>query len=830
MKLRFYLACFGLVVVFLLVATASIASVGLYMWVTRDLPDFKKLTDYEPNLVTTVYARDGQVLGYLYKEKRFLVQLQDVPAHVVQAFLAMEDHTFYEHKGVDFPAILRAALANYEAGTIVQGASTINQQIIKQLLLTSQKKYERKLKEAVLAFRLDSRLTKDEILTIYLNQVFFGAGSYGVEAAAQTFFGKHVGELTLAEGALLAGMPKAPSLYNPYTNPDKAHSRKLVALARLHELGWITTAQYEEARRQPLVFRPMPDPSWGLGAYYLEEVRRQLIEAFSQENVLKKGIPLDRYGEDAVYEKGLHVYTAVDLQHQAAAEMALRFGLEEYTRRHGWSGPLAQLNPEQWKDFLAREPTPGDLEPGKWLQALVVGLKNGGAELRMGSRKGFIPAAGLAWARWKKGGLRPGDVVWVSVEGPDVYMVDLDKAPADQAAAVRKLEDLRQALAREQVLLCALREKPLAQGAIISMEPPTGDVVAVVGGYDFNDSWFNRATQARRQPGSAFKPIVFSAALEHGLTPNSIVLDSPITIGTWSPKNYGGGFLGPMPMRVALAKSRNLVTVRMAAQMGIRKVIAHARKLGLEGEFPPYLPISLGAQVFTPLNLAQAYSAFARDGSYVKPRFIHSVRKAWGEEVLRIRPEAVRAISPENAYAMATMLQGVVQAGTGTRARVLNRPVAGKTGTTNNEIDTWFMGFSPYLLTGVYVGFDELTPMGKGETGGRTALPIWVAYRLKVEENYPVQDFRSPQLQDQTPTLRMAATPVTDDLIHNDFIAFPQVERPILAQEREPAYGISMSEPGPSAASAASTSASGSAAKSKPVGATTSEELLKSMF
>ncbi|GAB7079319.1 penicillin-binding protein 1A [Megalodesulfovibrio paquesii] len=828
LKLRYYLATFGLLVVFLAVASAVLASCGLYMWVTRDLPDFNKLTDYEPNLVTTIYARDGQILGYLYREKRFLIKLEDVPPHVVQAFLAMEDHTFYEHKGVDFTAILRAALANYEAGAIVQGASTINQQIIKQILLTSQKKYERKLKEAILAFRLDSRLTKDEILTIYLNQVFFGAGAYGVEAAAQTFFGKHVGELTLAEGCVLAGMPKAPSMYNPYTNPEKAHSRKGVALARLLELGWISPAQYENARRQELVFKPMPEPSWGLGAYYLEEVRRQLIEEFSEENVRKKGMPLDCFGEDAVYQKGLHVHTAVDLQHQAAAEMALRFGLEEYSKRHGWSGPVEQRKPEQWKAFLAREPAPEDLEPGKWIQALVVGLRSGGYDLRMGSQKGFLPAQQTAWARWAKGSVRPGDVVWVSVESPDVSMDALDKALPEQAAARRKLEDLCQALAKENTLLCRLRDKPLVQGALISMEPPTGDVVAVVGGYDFNESWFNRATQARRQPGSAFKPIVFSAALEHGYNPSSIVLDSPITIGTWSPKNYGGGSMGPMPLRTALAKSRNLVTVRIAADMGIRTVIAHARKLGLEGEFPPYLPIALGAQVFTPINLAQAYSAFARDGSYVKPRFIHSVRKAWGEEILRIKPQYQQAISPEHAYLMASMLQGVVQAGTGTRARVLGRPVAGKTGTTNNEIDTWFMGFSPYLLTGVYVGFDELTPMGAGETGGRTALPIWAAYRLKVEDMYPVQDFRSPDVRpgEQPVPLRVAGNFGGEDLIYNDFMAFPGMEeKPALTQRAvEPALDTA------TGAFMEPASTSRKPPRSAPPAATTREELLKSMF
>lgn len=845
MRLRYYLASFGLLVVFLFVGVTAAAGFGLYIWITKDLPNFTKITDYEPNLVTTVYARDGQVLGYVYREKRFLVQLDAVPRHVVQAFLAMEDHTFYEHKGVDFTAVVRAALANYEAGAIVQGASTINQQVIKQLLLSSEKKYERKLKEAVLAFRMDSRLTKDEILTIYLNHVFFGAGSYGVESAAQTFFGKHVGELTIAEGALLAGMPKAPSTYNPYRNPEKAHLRKRLALIRMRDLQWITEEQYKEALQEQLVFKPMPDPSWGLGAYYLEEVRRRLIEAFSEENVLKKGIPLDRFGEDAVYEKGLQVYSAVDLEHQAAAEMAMRYGLEEYTKRWGWNGPVARLEKDEWPSFLANEPSPEELEPGKWIQALIVSVNSRGAELRMGSQKGYVPRASMSIAKGKHGPARKGDVVWVSIEGPGMYMVALDKHPSEHAKQVEKFETLRRELAEDNILLCNLRDKPRPQGALVSMEPPTGEVVAVVGGYDFNDSWFNRATQARRQPGSAFKPVVFSCALEHGFQPNSIVLDSPISFRGWSPKNYGGGASGPMPLRTALARSKNLVTVRIAAKMGIRTVIAHARKLGLEGEYPPYLPISLGAQVVTPLNLSKAYSAFARDGTTVEPRFILSVKKAWGQEIMRTKAKGVRAISPENAHNMARMLQGVVQSGTGRRALVLERPVAGKTGTTNNEIDTWFMGFSPYLLTGVYVGFDELTPMGRGEAGGRTSLPIWAAYRLRVEDNYPLQDFVEPNAApEDEPKLVVAEKSYGfDDLLLHDFVPFDQSEDSAAGMVRMPSTSTASVDvrprQEPSAATTVTTYAPvtitnrpppAPSRRPAPPAASTRDELLKSIF
>jgi len=786
----FYFINIVLAVVFSLTMAAGIGGLGLYVYATRDLPSITKIKDYNPSLVTTVYANDGQVLGYLYREKRFLVQLDEVPRHLSLAFLAAEDSSFYKHEGLDITAIARAFFMNLKSGEIVQGGSTITQQIIKQLLLSTEKKYERKLKEAILAYQLENFLTKDEILTIYLNQVFFGAGAYGVEAAARTYFGKHVEDITLAEAAVLAGLPKAPTTYNPFHQTESARNRQRYVLGQMLEQGWITDAQYQEALEQPLVFKTMPEPTWGVGAYYLEEVRRWLIDYMDEENMRRQGIRLNRYGEDAVYESGLHVYTAVDLKHQAAAEKAMRNGLLASTKRRGWRGADFSLAPSEFRDFLeSTAPKSDTLRKETWVQALVLDVQNDGAVAMVGGREAFITKDSMSWTHRgsPKSILSPGDVVWTSVLQDPLRLKDAKDRPA--------------------ALQLALEQWPKVQGALSSIDPRTGKVVALVGGFDFAASQFNRATQARRQPGSAFKPIVYSTALDNGYSPQSIVWDSPVSYGNWSPKNYGNKYAGPISLETALVKSKNVVTVRIAAQLGIKRVIQRARDLGLEGEFPPFLPISLGAEALKPINLCQAYTAFARDGSYVKPRFITSIKKAWGEEIFRSQPESVQAISPVTAFQMARILQQVVQRGTGVRARVLRRPVAGKTGTTNDEIDAWFIGFSPYLLTGVYVGFDQLTPMGHYEAGSHAALPIWLDYRLQVEPDYPLEDFLPP------PELKVAGkSRYWDGEVNSDSV-HPQLDAAASAD-----------------ADASSAASSGGSSPKRAVATSTSDELLKMLY
>ncbi len=698
-----------------------------------------RIWDYRPPLVTTVYAKDGSVLGYLYREMRFLEPLSKMSPFVLKAFLAAEDSSFYEHEGIDLTAIFRAMTKNITAGDIVQGGSTITQQVVKRLLLTSEKSFARKIKEAILAYRLEQQMGKDEILAIYLNEIFLGAGAYGVEAAARTYFGKHADELDLAESAVLAGLPKAPSRYNPFRFPDEAKNRQRYVLGRMLELNWITQQEYDQAIDEPLEYKTMPDPSWTIGAYYLEEVRRWLIENLPKMNLPGRNGNDAPSGEDLLYESGLQVYTTIDLEHQAAAEQALRKGLEDSSKRRGWRGPVRTLQASQITPFLlAQDEQYKDIKNGQWVKALVSEVDKKGAKVLVGKRAGYIDVKTMSWCRTpnpevsSQGArkitnatdvLHPGDVVWASLIAPPRQGTPLE---------------------------LSLEQRPKVEGALVSLDPVNGDVMALVGGYDFKRSQFNRATQAIRQPGSAFKPIVYSTAMDMGFSPASVVNDEavsyydPSTNKTWSPKNYSGDYAGPMLLATALAKSKNLVTVRVADMIGIENVIKRAHTLGLVGDFQPFLPICLGAIGVTPLNLCQAYTAFARDGSYIIPRLVLSIKDNSGKEIYKSTPKSVEAISPQNAFIMASMLKEVVRRGTGAKARKLNRPVAGKTGTTNDEQDAWFIGFTPYLLTGVYVGFDQVAPMGRKETGSTAALPIWLDYRLAVEQNYPAQDFKVP--------------------------------------------------------------------------------------
>ncbi|THB69610.1 MAG: PBP1A family penicillin-binding protein, partial [Desulfovibrio sp.] len=674
-----------------------------------DMPQFAGIWNYNPSLVSTVYARDGQVLGHLFREQRYPIELEDISPLLVKAFLAAEDASFYEHEGIDLTAIFRAFTRNIEAGEVVQGGSTITQQVVKRLLLTAQRSYARKIKEAILASRLEEILTKDEILAIYLNEIFLGANSYGVEAAARNYFATTSDQLSLAQCALIAGLPKAPTSYNPYVNPEAAKERQVYVLGRMLELEWITQEEHDAALAEPLAFHHMEDPSWQLGAYYLEEVRRWLIENLTEENLSAQGVTLDSYGEDAIYELGLQVHTAVDLTHQAAAEHAMREGLEASTQRRGWQGPVRQLTPDQYPTFAAEQElllSSTGYNMDEWIQVLVTEVNQDAAHVRVGNATGVIPVATMAWCRRPdpnvppenvaeitdaRNVLQPGNVVWAS----------LTEEPVPDTP-----------------LALALEQKPVIQGALVSIEPATGDVVALVGGYDFEESQFNRATQAQRQPGSGFKPFVYSAAFDNGYTAGSVVLDEPksymdpVTMQIWEPKNYSGENYVPTLIRTALVKSRNIVTVQVAESIGIQTVIDRAESMGLTAEFEPFLSMSLGAAAVSPISLCTGYTAFARGGTWIEPRLVVTVTDAQGNVILHNDPAWHEAISPTNAFIVTRLLQEVVQSGTGYRARVLERGVAGKTGTTNDEQDAWFIGYTPYLLTGVYVGFDQIEPMG----------------------------------------------------------------------------------------------------------------------
>ncbi len=759
-KLLFWL--FILLLFGILVAGASAAT--LLYWASRDLPNISRIADYNPPQATTVLARDGQTLGTFYHEKRYVISLKEMSRFLPMAFLAAEDDAFYRHHGVDPMAILRAAINNLRKGHTGEGGSTITQQLIKQLLLTSERSYTRKMKEAILAYRIEKDLSKNEILTIYLNQIYLGEHSYGVEAAARTYFGKHASDITLAESAVIAGLPKAPSKYNPFRSPKAAKDRQMYVLGRLRDLQWITEAEYQQAANEPLVYWSMPDGMSGAAQWYLEEVRRLLLEFFTESNLKALGVDTQKSGEDYVYEAGLTVHAAVVPAQQDAAGYALRRGLEELDKRQGWRGAMEKLNPAQIQEFQKNTRfAPNDLAGNRWVRALVSFVDQKEARVFLGDGyQGIIAVNNMSWARKSnpkiaagnapsvkdaRQVLAAGDLIWVSA-APIARDVEKANAKKGKEKNFDPYDPAKTAKGKPIALL--LQQEPLVQGALASLEPANGDVVALVGGYSFGESHFNRATQARRQPGSSFKPIVYSTALDFGFTPSSIVLDAPFvyvnpyTNEVWRPSNYEHNFKGELPLWQALALSRNTCTVRVAQTVGIANVVRRAKDMGLEPNFPQELAVSLGAVAVSPLNLTQAYAAFANNGLGVRPRIITLITDASGKVLYRQDPEHWQALSPQNAYMMATLLKNVVNAGTGTRAKIPGRFIAGKTGTTNEEHDAWFVGFSPYLVTGVYVGYDQLQPLGRLEQGGRTAAPIFNYYRSQVENFYEVQDFKMP--------------------------------------------------------------------------------------
>ncbi len=731
-------------------AIAAAAAFFLYTWVSKDLPDIDRVLDFRAAQASTVLARDGSIMGVLSHEKRFVITLDDMPKYLPMAFLAIEDSSFYQHPGINVFAIVRAALVNMERGTTSQGGSTITQQIVKQLLLSSERSYIRKMKEAILAMRLEQELSKDQILALYLNYIYLGQHSYGVEAAARTYFGKHASNITLAEACVIAGMPQAPSRYNPFRNPEAAKNRQLEVLKRLRVLEWITEEDYRKAIDEPLVYWSMTENTTGASQWYFEETRRLLIEFFTESNLKALGVETNRFGLDYVYEAGLTIQTAMDPLQQNLAAQSLRSGLEVIDKRQGWRGAIRHLasKAEQTAFVEKLEFSPEEFADGTWAQGLVTAVSAREIAVDLGRGwSGKIAQNDFKWAQKRskfapkartQGIVTVGDVVWVSLapkEAPKPRKGDKQQNPETQAAEP-------QGLVQGQPLNLLLQQEPLVQGALVSIEPDTGDVVALVGGYQFGESHFNRATQSRRQPGSSFKPVVYSTALDNGFTPTSTVLDAPInyvdpvTGQVWRPSNFEHSYKGSMPLYQALALSRNTPTVRLAQAVGIDRVIERARMLGLDADFPQVLAVSLGAVGVSPLNLTQAYTAFANGGVASRPRIVTSIKDARGRELYRQEIEQWQAVSPQNAFQMTTLLRRVVESGTGGRARIEGLKIAGKTGTSNDTRDCWFVGYTPYLCTGVYIGYDQMNSMGGWEQGGRTAAPIFKAYREKADKAY----------------------------------------------------------------------------------------------
>ena len=713
----------------------------------RGLPDYRQLADYEPPVVTRVHAGDGRLLAEYAREHRVFVPIAAMPKRVINAFLAAEDKNFFQHPGVDVVGVLRAAvtnLINIGSDRRLQGASTITQQVAKNFLLTNEVSIERKVKEALLAFRIERAITKQRILELYLNEIYLGLGSYGVATAALNYFNKSLDELSIAEVAYLAALPKAPNNYHPERYPEAAKMRRDWVIARMLEEGFVDRDAAAEATAEPLVVRSREATEFVSADYFTEEVRRWLY---------------DRYGETGLYEGGLSVRTTVDPRLQSIAERALRSSLITYDRRHGWRGPVARIEmAEGWAErFAALEPPPG---AGDWRLALVTGLTAEAADIAFADGiTGRIPLGALTWARsWIKG-----QRVGAKIKTP------ADRVDVGDVVLVSPYEGTEEAPAGPGDY--GLRQIPEINGALLAMNPHTGRVLAMVGGYDFAISQFNRATQARRQPGSSFKPIVYLAALDNGFTPATIVDDAPIVIDQgpglpkWKPANYSTTFYGPVPLRVGIEKSRNLMTVRVARSVGMDTVAAYAERLGLVDALPRYLPMALGAGETTLIKMATAYSMIVNGGMRITPALIERIQdrngvtiyrrdaracdaclaERWdGQPVPRVRDERERVLGADTAYQVVSMMSGVIERGTGRRIRDLGRPLAGKTGTTNKNRDTWFIGYSPDLVAGVFIGFDQPTPMGYKETGSRVAVPAFKRFMAEALIGEPIIPFRIP--------------------------------------------------------------------------------------
>ncbi|MBF0143101.1 MAG: PBP1A family penicillin-binding protein [Magnetococcales bacterium] len=764
---------------------------GVYQKFSRDLPTLNSLADYQPNLLTRVYARDYQLLGEFFAERRQFVPIADVPPVLIKALLAIEDTAFYEHWGINPRGMARAALANLSAGRVVQGASTITQQVAKTFLLSSERTWVRKVKEIILALRIEERLTKDEILELYLNQIFLGAGAYGVGAAARVYFNRDVADLELGQMAMLAGLPQQPSRYNPWKHPERARKRQALVLRRMAGLGYISREEADAAIAAPLGLAKAAQPLEAVASHYLEHVRRTIAADWGMGNLLGGG---------------LDVFTTLDPPLQRVAQAALRRGLLVYDRRHGYRGPLERIEggmtAEVREKWLAANK---NVEPtaGGFLRGLVVAVAAKGAAkvLLTDAREIELPLEGVTWARRRlKAKNKPvgppvkavsevlavGDVILV--EPPKAASPDAEAAAAAAAAAAKSdLSPAEIAAAAAEAAVAKgrpyymLAQEPDVGGALVSIDPHNGQILAMVGGYDFSTSEFNRATQGWRQPGSAFKPFIYAAAMAKGLPPTTIVDDSPISfqsrnpatgaVMVWRPENYEQKFYGPTTLRVGLEHSRNLVTIRLLERLTLDFTIPFVGRFGLEiPDSRRNLTLALGTVVFTPLKMASAYAVFANGGKFVEPVYIARIQDRLGRTIFRHgggdcllchqEPKAVsaadaaiisadpltkrRVLTPATAYQMVSLLKGVVERGTARKALVLKRPLAGKTGTTNDLRDAWFIGFSPSLVAAVWVGADDYSELGHAETGAMVALPIWIDFMREALKDIPVTDFPVP--------------------------------------------------------------------------------------
>ena len=688
---------------------------GVFLAYENDLPQISSLEDFQPNIITQVFAADGSVLGEFAIEKRVVIGFRDVPPVLRNAVVAVEDAEFWKHLGINPWRIPGAALANFRSGRKEQGSSTLTMQLSRLLFLTPEKTYERKIKEIILAFQIEKNFTKEEIFALYCNQVYFGHGQYGVEAASRFFFGKSAKALTLSEAALLAGLPQNPSRLSPIDNPDRARERRNHVLNRMVEEKYISEAEAKAASAEPLALHVRKDPP-SVAPHFLEEVRKYLER---------------EYGSQRIYQGGLRVYTTLDPVLQRAANQAMRKGLRVLDRRsRGFVAPTASiLEDGAFPDPVHLDEWDAPLAEGDVAHGVVLASDRSMALVQLGEYRARVAARDIEWTH--KGNLA-------------------ELLPRGAIAPFRLVSLAGEGEPKEARVL--LEQEPRVEGALVAMEVRTGAIKAMFGGYDFERSKFNRATQAMRQVGSAFKPFLYAAAIETlEWTPSTILIDAPISFPNpwnktvWTPHNYDFKFLGPIPVRKAIAESRNIPAVKTLQAVGIEKGIEYARKLGLTGELPPYLPIALGAGEATPMQMAAAFGTFANQGLRMTPMLITRITDRGGNIIEENRPRAQDAIRADTAYLMTSLLRGVVEHGTATRAKALKRPISGKTGTTNDYTDAWFVGYEPSLVAAVWVGYDDKREsLGPREEGARAALPIWMDFWAQVMKDRPLEDYPIP--------------------------------------------------------------------------------------
>jgi penicillin-binding protein 1A len=678
---------FGLLV---LVSALVGATVGLLLVYTTDLPQVEALEAYRPSSITELYDDHGQVIGSFALQRRVVAGYDDFAPVLRDALVSIEDKDFYRHSGINFWRIVGAAYRDIESGGKVQGASTLTMQLARNLFLSPDRSFHRKVQEAMLAVQIERRFTKPQIFTLYANQIFLGHGVYGFEAASEFYFGKPARKLTLAEAALLAGLPKGPGIYSPINHPDRTLKRRNLVINAMLEDGKITASQAADARLVPVVLHLQNDPN-SLAPYFVEEIRRYL------EN---------KYGADQVHEGGLRVYTSLDVDLQKAANRAVLDGLAAYERRHGWKGNLENVLAEgSTIDKYAHPDWDDEPEVNGYVHALVTSTGVGIATLRFGRYAAALGQADVAWTQGKvQNLLQTGDICYVRI-----LLLN-----ASGAARV------------------SLEQDSGAQGALVAIDNATGGIKAMVGGRDFSESKFDRATQAMRQVGSSFKPYVYTAIIDRGGSPDDTILDEPVTFetgsGPYSPHNYDEKFEGIITLRRALAQSRNIPALKLASKVGIKTVIDYAERFGITAKLPPYLPVALGSAEITLMEQTSAYSVFPNDGVRVTPRYITKVTDYEGRVLEEDYPDVKDVVSAHTARIMTTMLREVVLHGTGVAAAKMPFPAAGKTGTTNDFTDAWFVGFSPAMTCGVWMGFDEKKTLGAKETGAHAALPIWINF------------------------------------------------------------------------------------------------------